>query len=104
MAQVFRTFFISVLFTFALTHSGFAQEPAFLAKDSTNRESVHTVKPVSEDETSPKPAPKTQSEAEGRLSRWFDLQAASFTALYAFIETDQGVTTTNQVIHQELFK
>lgn len=51
-----------------------------------------------------KPAPKPQPAPECRICRWFELQQATISTRYRAVETSGGVTTNNQVQHNEAFK
>ncbi|HZF39277.1 MAG TPA: hypothetical protein VE715_10660 [Blastocatellia bacterium] len=50
-------------------------------------------------------APQSSQPASDRKwSRWFELQTATLTARYRFIEDSQGETANNQIQHQEIFR
>lgn len=51
-----------------------------------------------------KPAATTPAEAECKLCRWFDLQTATISMRYRFVENSAGTTTNNQLQHNEAFK
>lgn len=51
-----------------------------------------------------KPAAATQAESECKLCRWFELQTATLSVRYRFVENSAGVTTNNQLQHNEAFK
>ncbi|MDQ3652870.1 MAG: hypothetical protein M3458_21855 [Acidobacteriota bacterium] len=64
------------------------------------------VVPVADAPTVPKlPVPaKPQTVSEGKLARWIDLQALTFTTRYRFVENSANVTTTNQAQYQNVLK
>jgi len=48
---------------------------------------------------------QTSRPASERIwSRWFELQTATLTARYRFVEDSQGETASNQIQHQEIFR
>ena len=51
------------------------------------------------------PRPKTETDAQpavhGKLVRWLELQNATLNLRYRFVDTTEGVTTTNQLQHRE---
>ena len=50
-------------------------------------------------------APTTpQNQTECRLCRWFELQTATISTRYRFVENSAGVTTNDQLQHSEVFK
>jgi hypothetical protein len=46
----------------------------------------------------------SQPTSERKWTRWFELQAATLTARYRFIEDSQGETVSSQIQHQEIFR
>lgn len=50
------------------------------------------------------PPAKPQESSEGKLSRWFQLQTATISTRYRFVENSSGVMTNSQAQHREAFK
>jgi len=68
-----------------------------LEKKADSKEEDKTAVDSGTSSTKPKPA-------AGRLTRWFELQAATLNARYRFIRNSAGVTTSNSLQHKEVFK
>src|SRR2546428_6876466 len=46
----------------------------------------------------------SQPASEPKWSRWFELQTATLSARYRFIEDSQGETASNQIQYQDIFR
>jgi hypothetical protein len=57
-------------------------------------------------EPAPRPTPvaKTESPTQLKLRRWLEVQTATITVRYRAIENSAGLTTSNSVQHQDVFR
>ncbi len=101
MTATTKVLFAFLLIAFISTQAVKAQQKSDAA-DADCSQPDKTVKLVLAPET--KVAIKPAASKEGELSRWFELQTATLSTRYRYIETSAGTTTFNHLQHNEAFK
>src|SRR2546421_12801847 len=95
----------SLLLILIAAPKSFAQEKAPTPSPAAENEKAKTENKEAAVSSTTDPNPSaTPQTTKSKLTRWLDLQSATLNLRYRFVDTSEGVTTTNQLQRREAFK